>query len=112
MSEKSKIKINCVNCSKKYLKKYKKFFKDEEVVLAEKIIDGMKNKDDEKINEKLYKDYLFFKYLYDNGGLIIEGNFEFIESLDNFFVNDFFISYKDVENISTNLIYAREKMNL
>lgn len=111
MKEYRNIKVSFINADKKFEKKYIKFF--ENVTLVNANDELLKLENFSKINKKnnIYNDYLKFKYLYDNGGLLIDGNFEFINSMKNFYKNEFFISFYDVENISTNIIWVKNKKN-
>ena len=42
---------------------------------------------------------------------MLDGNFEFINSINSFFENDFFIGFSDDKNIATNIIYSKNKNN-
>lgn len=103
--------INCINCDEIFKYKYYNFFKDYKI----KNIDESLKKyfDDSSIDKdnKLYNEYIKFKFLYDNGGLLLDGNFEFVKDITSFLRNDFFISYVDNKNISTNIIFAKGKEN-
>lgn len=70
-----------------------------------------KTKNDVKETNMLFNDYVKFKYLYDNGGMLLDGNFEFINSINSFLENDFFIGFSDDKNIATNIIWTKEKGN-
>lgn len=107
----NKIKVNYINTDEKFKNKYYDFFKNCNV---ENIDNKLKTYYDKcKLNEnnKLYNDYVKFKYLYDNGGLLLDGNFEFLKSINSFFTNDFFISFIDDKNISTRIIWSKNKNN-
>lgn len=103
--------INCINCDEIFKYKYYNFFKDYKI----KNIDESLKKyfEDSSIgrDNKLYNEYIKFKFLYDNGGLLLDGNFEFVKDITSFLRNDFFISYVDNKNISTNIIFAKGKKN-
>ena len=103
--------INCINCDEIFKNKYYNFFKDYKI----KNIDESLKKyfEDSSIgrDNKLYNEYIKFKFLYDNGGLLLDGNFEFVKDITSFLRNDFFISYVDNKNISTNIIFAKGKKN-
>ena len=103
--------INCINCDEIFKNKYYNFFKDYKI----KNIDESLKKyfDDSSIDKdnKLYNEYIKFKFLYDNGGLLLDGNFEFVKDITSFLRHDFFISYVDNKNISTNIIFAKGKEN-
>lgn len=111
MKKNSSIKISFLNADKKYENAYSKFFASEELTNACLKIDELKKSCKLKLNEKLLNDYVKLKYLYENGGLLIDGNFEFIESLKNFYMNEFFISFCDTKNISTNIMFAKSSKN-
>ena len=105
------IVVNCVNCNEKFFQKYTNFFKKFKVI---KVDDLIKKYNEENVIEKdnkLKDEYIKFKILYENGGLLIDGNFEFLYSLETFFENNFFISYSDDKNISTKLMYSNSKNN-
>lgn len=105
------IVVNCINCNEKFFQKYTNFFKKFKVI---KVDDLIKKYNEENVIEKdnkLKDEYIKFKILYENGGLLIDGNFEFLYSLETFFENNFFISYSDDKNISTKLMYSNSKNN-
>lgn len=105
------IVVNCINCNEKFFQKYTNFFKKFKVI---KVDDLIKKYNEENVIEKdnkLKDEYIKFKILYENGGLLIDGNFEFLCSLETFFENNFFISYSDDKNISTKLMYSNSKNN-
>jgi glycosyltransferase involved in cell wall biosynthesis len=60
---------------------------------------------------KLYKDYIKLNILYDNGGLIFEGNIKVIKNLDLFFEHDMFLGFCDDKNIGTNIIWCKNPKN-
>ena len=99
------IKISYFGSSTKFLKGYEKAFSNCKLVCLDK-----KNLIEDK-NEILGNEKNIFSYLYENGGLFINGDFYFLDGIQNFFDNDFFISYSDYENLSCNLIWAKEKNN-
>lgn len=103
------ININYYNCEKKFVKKYYDLFKDCNLVNIDDTVLNCKS----DINESnpLYKEYLIFKYLYQNTGLFINGNFIFIEKLNEFFNNDFFIGFKDYNELSCNILWVKNKNN-
>lgn len=103
--------INCINCDEIFKNKYYNFFKDYEVKNIDEIL--KEYFDDSSIDKgnKLYNEYIKFKFLYDNGGLLLDGNFEFVKDITSFLRHDFFISYIDNKNISTNIIFAKSKEN-
>lgn len=102
-----KITINCFNCNEKFKQKYKKIFNENDV----KFIDEEIKKIEEKISldksNKLYNEYVKLKYLYENSGLLLDGNFEFLKSIKSFFENKFFIAYKDDKKIASNIIWSK-----
>lgn len=105
------IVVNCINCNEKFFQKYTNFFNKFKVI---KVDDLIKKYNEENVIEKdnkLKDEYIKFKILYENGGLLIDGNFEFLYSLETFFENNFFISYSDDKNISTKLMYSNSKNN-
>lgn len=112
MKKDNKIKISFFNADKKFEKMYSKFFEKEELTNIDEKIEELKKSCKLKLSEKLLNDYAKLKYLYENGGLLIDGNFEFIESLKNFYMNEFFIAFRDVENISTNIMWVKSKKNI
>lgn len=105
------IVVNCINCNEKFFQKYTNFFKKFKII---KVDDLIKKYNEENVIEKdnkLKDEYIKFKILYENGGLLIDGNFDFLYSLETFFENNFFISYSDDKNISTKLMYSNSKNN-
>ena len=106
------IKIICCDSADKYKNEYKKYFKDNDLI--ELIYNDLLKNVDSKIKEEnpLFKEYVIFSYLYDNAGLFLYGNFEFIKSIKSFFENDFFIGFKDYSDLSYNIIWVKEKNNI
>lgn len=105
-----KVKISCCDSKPSSVKHYNKFFNTEvNVVTTETIYE--KAKKDIKENNPLFKEYALFKYLADNGGLLLFGDFEFIKSINSFLKNDFFIGFSDDKDVACNIIYAKEKQN-
>ena len=103
--------INCINCDEIFKNQYSSFFKNYEVKnVDERLKEYFDNSYISKDN-KLYNEYIKFKFLYDNGGLLLDGNFEFVKNIESFFRNKFFISYIDNKNISTNIIWVKSKEN-
>lgn len=104
------IRISYCNSKEKYIKQYKKIFDFAtfEKVNLEKLTDEAKI---ELNDNKLAKEYAIFKYLYNNSGLFLDGNFEFINTINSFFENDFFIGFSDDKNIASNIIWVKEKNN-
>lgn len=101
--------INCINCDDNIENKYFNFFKDCKIKnIDQKLKEYFDNSSISKDN-KLYNEYIKFKFLYDNGGLLLDGNFEFIKDIKTLLRNEFFISYIDNKNISTNIIFAKNK---
>ena len=104
------IKISCFEVKDKFVKGYNKFFKNAKVETVDlaKILNEAKN---DLSGDKLVKEYALFKYLYENGGLLLDGNFKFIKSINSFLNHDFFIGFRDDKYIATNIIYSKEKGN-
>lgn len=104
------VKVSCFEAKEKFLKGYNNFLKDAKIENIE--INELINVARRELNgEKLIKEYALFKYLYENGGLILDGNFKFVKSINSFLKHDFFIAFKDDKYIATNIIYAKEKNN-
>ena len=105
------IKISYFNYTDKFKEKYSNYFKSAKLVEVnfDTLVSQAKN--EIKDNNKLINEYAIFKYLYDNGGMILNGNFEFIKTIDSFFNNDFFIGFYDDKDIATNIIWSKEKNN-
>ena len=101
---KNLIKVSYINSFKKFSNEYNKIFEKYEVVNVENEI-NVENPG----NLKLCKEKRIFEYLYNNAGLFIDGNFYFINSIETFFNNDFFIAFSDYEHISCNIIWAKKK---
>ena len=71
----------------------KKYFNNYDI-LDLKYSDLLKNNDNQiKEENPLFKEYIIFSYLYNNAGLFLYGDFEFIKSIKAFFENDFFIGF-------------------
>ena len=104
------IKISCFEAKDKFVKGYNKFFKNANVETVDlaKLVNDAKN---DLTGDKLVKEYALFKYLYENGGLLLDGNFRFIKSINSFLSHDFFIGFRDDKYIATNIIYSKEKGN-
>ena len=98
------IKISYCNCTEKIKEKYKKNFKSADLVSID--LNTLANDVKEEIKEdnKLFNEYVLFKYLYQNGGLVLNGDFEFINSINSFFENDFFIGFCDNKNLDKNIV--------
>ena len=105
------IVVNCINCNEKFFQKYTNFFKNFKVIKVDDLIKKYNEENAIENGNKLKDEYIKFKILYENGGLLIDGNFEFLYSLETFFENNFFISYSDDKNISTKLMYSNSKNN-
>lgn len=105
------IVVNCINCNEKFFQKYTNFFKKFKVIKVDDLIKKYNKENVIEKDNKLKDEYIKFKILYDNGGLLIDGNFDFLYSLETFFENNFFISYSDDKNISTKLMYSNSKNN-
>lgn len=103
------LRISYINSDKKFIDSYLKLFKNYEVYDCKNDISKLEKVNDKKINKKLLNAYAKFKYLYDNAGLIIDGNFDFIGNISIYFNQEFFIGYKDYNNISDNLIWCKNK---
>lgn len=105
------VNINYINCDEKFKNKYYGIFKECNLNCVDEEIKNYYNKCTLKKDNKLYNDYIKFQYLYDNGGLLLDGDFEFITSIKSFFKHEFFISFIDNKNISTNLVWCKNKEN-
>lgn len=108
---KDNIKISYFDSSKKIEDGYKKVFDFATLVSVDFKTLTNKAKNDIKDTNMLFNDYVKFKYLYENGGMLLDGNFEFINSINSFLENDFFIGFSDDKNIATNIIWTKEKGN-
>lgn len=108
---KDNIKISYFDSSKKIEDGYKKVFDFATLVSVDFKTLTNKAKNDVKETNMLFNDYVKFKYLYDNGGMLLDGNFEFINSINSFLENDFFIGFSDDKNVATNIIWTKEKGN-
>lgn len=108
---KDNIKISYFDSSKKIEDGYKKVFDFATLVSVDFKALTNKAKADIKETNMLFNEYVKFKYLYDNGGMLLDGNFEFINSINSFLENDFFIGFSDDKNIATNIIWTKEKGN-
>lgn len=108
---KDNIKISYCDSDKKFEEQYKEKFSFAKLVSVNFKILANEAKKDVKETNKLFNDYAKFKYLYENGGLLLDGNFEFINSINSFFENDFFMGFSDDKNIATNIIYSKNKNN-
>lgn len=108
---KDNIKISYFDSSKKIEDGYKKTFNFATLVSVDFKALTNNAKNDVKETNMLFNEYVKFKYLYDNGGMLLDGNFEFINSINSFLENDFFIGFSDDKNIATNIIWTKEKGN-
>ena len=109
-------KVYYIDCDDEYIQNNKKFLKDFNVIKIEnedieKIKSEIKNNNKLTEENKLYKDYFRLYYIYKNGGLLLDGNFEIYKSLDNFFKNDVFLGFYDDKKIATNIIWSIKKEN-
>lgn len=106
------INVNYINCDEKFKSKYYNFFNRCNIECVEEKLKEYYDKCSLNKDNKLYNDYIKFKFLYDNEGLLLDGNFEFLNSIEAFYNNSFFISYKDNTNICTNIIWVKNKKNV
>lgn len=106
------IKVICCDSTDKYKNEYKKHFNNCDI-LDLKYSDLIKDNDNQiKKENPLFKEYMIFSYLYNNAGLFLYGDFEFIKSIKAFFENDFFIGFKDYSDLACNIIWVKEKNNV
>ena len=105
------IKIICCDSTISYKNKYKEFFKNSDIVDL-KLKDILNNgKNDIKSDNPLFEEFMIFSYLYNNSGLFLKGDFEFIKSINSFLENDFFIGFSDYSNLACNIIWVKERNN-
>lgn len=105
------IKVFILN-NDKYIDSIKKYIKDVELnIISGEELQSIKK--EIKIDESndLYNDYLRTYILFKNGGLLLDGSFEIKESLTPFFNNSLFLGYKTENEISTNIMYSKERKN-
>ncbi|MCX8074992.1 MAG: glycosyltransferase [Clostridia bacterium] len=104
-------KVVFLNSNSKHIKKCMKFLVNfESQVLS---IENIKGKYKIKLDNtnSLYNDYVKLVYIYENGGLLLDGKYEIYSELSNFFLQDVFLGFSDINKISTNIIWAKEKKN-
>ena len=102
--------IHCINNNLVDDMKKNKYVKDINFLVHNKedfLIKGLKIRED----NPLFKDYVRLYFVYQNGGLLLDGNFIVTESLSNLFENDMFLSYITENKITTKIIYAKNKRN-
>jgi hypothetical protein len=102
--------IHCIKDNKKYIRDYKNFFKDFNI----KVINDFNDEivyDLNINNDKLNNEYVKFKYIYNHGGLLLDGKVEVIRNLDIFFEHDMFLGFCDDKNIGTDLIWCKNPKN-
>lgn len=105
------IKVFILN-NDKYINSIKKYIKDVELnIISSEELQSIKK--EIKIDESndMYNDYLRTYILFKNGGLLLDGSFEIKESLTPFFNNYLFLGYKTENEISTNIMYSKERKN-
>lgn len=105
------IKVFILN-NDKYIDSIKKYIKDVELnIISGEELQSIKK--EIKIDESndMYNDYLRTYILFKNGGLLLDGSFEIKESLTPFFNNSLFLGYKTENEISTNIMYSKERKN-
>lgn len=105
------IKVFILN-NDKYINSIKKYIKDVELnIISDEELQSIKK--EIKIDESndMYNDYLRTYILFKNGGLLLDGSFEIKESLTPFFNNYLFLGYKTENEISTNIMYSKERKN-
>ena len=102
--------IICYNTNDRFINSYNNIFKSCKLLNISDIDLNTKdlNIDD---NSPLYNEYKIFKYLYENSGLFINGNFKFMYTFNSLLNNDFFIGFNDYNNISSNIIWVKNKNN-
>ena len=106
------IKVFVLNNDEKYISSIKENIKDIDLnILNKRNIEEIKKEIALNENSKLYDDYLRLYIIYKNGGLLLDGKIEIKESLQHFFNNIVFLSYKTENEIATNIIFAKEKSN-
>lgn len=98
-------KITFFNNDDSFVKQFKNI-EGFEIAFAD--IREMESKANISKDNPLYEDYLRLLYSKENPGLNIFTKCELVGDLRQVLRNDFFIGYKDANNISTGLIYAKD----
>ena len=102
-------KLYLFSGDEKYIEKCKKFFNYFEInIIDKKAI--MENVDIETSNI-LYNDYVKLYFIYNNPGLLLDGNFSFGSSMNTLFENDAFLGFDTENTVSTNVIWAKNANN-
>lgn len=102
-------KLYLFSGDEKYIEKCKKFFNYFEIsIIDKKVI--MENVDIDSSN-KLYNDYVKLYFIYNNPGLLLDGNFSFGSSMNTLFENDAFLGFDTENTVSTNVIWAKNANN-
>lgn len=102
-------KLYLFSGDEKYIEKCKKFFNYFEInIIDKKAI--MENVDIETSNI-LYNDYVKLYFIYNNPGLLLDGNFSFGSSMNTLFENDAFLGFDTENTVSTNVIWAKNVNN-
>ena len=65
------IVVNCINCNEKFFQKYTNFFKKFKVIKFDDLIKKYNEENVIEKDNKLKDEYIKFKILYENGGLLI-----------------------------------------
>ncbi len=89
----------------------KKYLPDCEVIIYKDKLKEIEKKISVYKDSALYRDYLRLYIIYENGGLLLDGKFDIVSSIDTLLENDMFLGFKTENTISTELIWAKEKKN-
>lgn len=99
-------KLYLLNCDDKYIKKCKEKLNDFDIEVL--------NYDDiskSYENVKLKDDYVRLKYIYENPGLLIDGNFEVVANIDMLLKNKCFLGFETENTVSTRIVFSSESKN-
>lgn len=103
-------KLYLFNNDDKYIEKCKNFFNyfEIEIVDRKKLVENI----EVDSSNKLYEDYLRLYYIYNNPGLLLDGNFSFGSSMNTLFENDVFLGFDTENTVVTNVIWSKNSNNI
>lgn len=104
--------IYCINSNKKYMDICRTMIRDFNLIMVTSVdIDNIKKEIKLSKSNKLYNDYIRLYYIYNNGGLLLDGKIEIYKNINNFFAHDMFLGFYDDKSISTNILWCKEPNN-
>ncbi|MDD3304266.1 MAG: hypothetical protein PHP54_05050 [Clostridia bacterium] len=111
MKNDGKIEVGYINTDNMYIENYKKVFKNAVIKNCDVEIQKIYEDNNHLKDNILYDEYIKLTYVYENPGLLLDGNFYFLEEIHSFFHNELFLAYKDLNHISTHIIWVKDKHN-